>query len=92
MPVEEIRIPMNSDNLYALSFSQTQQTLVESLKAQDESTRNEAIANLASIYRGPLIAHLRIKRNASVDDAGEIVQNFFLEKVIVNRVIGPIRS
>lgn len=65
-------------------FEQTSHTLIEALR--DERTADEAATKITQIYWPPVYAYLR-RKGYNRDEAAELTQGFFAEKVVKNRLL-----
>lgn len=69
----------------AKEFSSTQWTVLEGLRAEDESVRRAAAERLAKVYWPPVYAYAR-RLVRTRDDAAELTQGFFAEVVMGRRL------
>ena len=70
-----------SDSTGGSQFPDSIDVPVGPAKDTNSQIRFDATAVIAELYTGPLVAYLRRKRNANLEDAREVVQEFFLSLI-----------
>lgn len=63
------------------TFPETRYSVVEALRSVDRAQRDKALAILAAIYRGPIVAYLRHRLRGADQQAEELAQSFFVAVV-----------
>lgn len=69
-------------------FPNTQNSMIDRIQEGDEETRRVALEQFANSYRVPLMNYLVKCLRIDLDEAEDLVQQFFLEKIMNGKVLG----